>query len=391
MRITGIEDLHASGGRKTISFLKITTDEGVTGWSEFSEFIGSKGLTALIREIAPGLIGEDPRATGRLSAMFKAKSRVASGGLNALAYAAIENACIDIKAKALGVPVYELLGGAIRDRLRVYWSHCGTYRISKPELYGSDPVRSAADFAALGREVVDRGVGALKTNIVIFDAPKPFVYFGGFGVGPGHPERDLPQTVLTAAIDQLSALREGAGPDTAIMLDILSNFRPSDCIKLARALEPVDLAWLELDLPDPDAVCDIRRSVRTPIASLETCYHREMYRPFLEKRAVDVAIIDVMWNGIYESVKIADLADAYDIGVSSHAFTSHLALMMSAHMCAAIPNYRYVEMDFDQPQWNDELFHTRPVVENGHLLVPDGPGWGIEVNEDAVRANTPGN
>ncbi|TMK14845.1 MAG: hypothetical protein E6G75_13880, partial [Alphaproteobacteria bacterium] len=120
MKIVKLEDFHADGGWDTYSFLKITTDEGITGWSEFNES-RRKGMTALIHGLGAALIGEDPCAIARIDAALYARSRSTSGGLTSHAIATIENACLDIRGKALGVPVCELLGGAVRERMPVYW------------------------------------------------------------------------------------------------------------------------------------------------------------------------------------------------------------------------------------------------------------------------------
>ena len=124
MKIVKLEDFHADGGWDTYSFLKITTDEGLVGWSEFNES-RRKGMAGLIHGLGASLIGEDPRAIGRIDAALNAQTRPTAGGLQSHAIAAIVNACLDIKGKALGVPVYELLGGAVRERMPVYWSRCG--------------------------------------------------------------------------------------------------------------------------------------------------------------------------------------------------------------------------------------------------------------------------
>ena len=155
MKITKIEDLHCDAGWRVNSFLKITTDEGITGWSEYMEGYGAQGLTGVIQRLAERfLIGCDPRPVEAISALLYAATRQAAGGINQMAIAAIENALVDIKAKALGIPVYELLGGPVRDRLQVYWSHCGTYRARYAdrikEWAGVDPVRSLDDIVALG-------------------------------------------------------------------------------------------------------------------------------------------------------------------------------------------------------------------------------------------------
>jgi len=133
----------------------------------------------------------------------------------------------------------------------------------------------------------------------------------------------------------------------------------------------------------------VRRSSRTPVGSLESIHGLNEYRPFLEQRAVDVAIIDVHWNGLWESARIATLADAYDTDVAPHNYEGHLASMVSANFCAAVPNFRIMEIEVDDVPWKDELVTHVPVIENGELVLSDRPGWGTEVNEKAVQKYAP--
>src|SRR5215207_4101751 len=157
MKIVKIEDLHCNAGWRDFSFLKITTDDGLIGWSEYNEGYGSAGLTAVIRRMAQDLIGHDPRPIERIMARQQAITRQAPGGLNQQAMAAIENALLDVKAKALGIPVYELFGGPVRDRLPLYWSHCGSYRVTRSREMQIPPVRTLEDVVAVGKEVVEKG------------------------------------------------------------------------------------------------------------------------------------------------------------------------------------------------------------------------------------------
>src|SRR5471030_614543 len=172
MKIVKIEDLHADAGWRTFSFLKIVTDDGVVGWSEFNEAQWNPGLTAVIRKLSEHALGQDPRAVGRLSATLTAMTRMAPGGMIQQAIAAIENACLDVKAKALGVPVYALFGGPYRERLTLYWSHCGTFRARNHDLFekviGTPPMKSLDDGRDLGREALKRGYKAIKTNPLVF-------------------------------------------------------------------------------------------------------------------------------------------------------------------------------------------------------------------------------
>jgi L-alanine-DL-glutamate epimerase-like enolase superfamily enzyme len=310
-----------------------------------------------------------------------------------MAVAAIENALVDIKAKALGVPVYEMLGGPIRDRLQVYWSHCGTYRARHAaqlrEWIGVEPIRNLDDIVRLGAEVKRKGFKGLKTNVIRFDRDMPYIHGPGTNAAPGYPELNISKTVLDAAYDQLAAFREGAGPDVGLHLDTNFNYKIDGYMQLARRLEPLDLVWLEIDLYDPAGLALIRRSAGTPIASLESIYGKRNFRPFFEQQSVDYAIIDVAWNGILESIKIAAMADAYEVNVAPHNFNGHLGSLISAHFCAVVPNFKVMEIDIDDIRWKDDIVTVPPVIANGDFLLPTGPGWGAEINEEFVRAHPP--
>ncbi len=392
MRITAIEDLHCDAGWRDFSFLKITTDTGLVGWSEYMESYGSEGLSAVIRRIGARLIGADPRPVERHTAFLHGLTRAAPGGINQQAIAAIENALVDLKAKALGVPVYELLGGPVRDRLRLYWSHCGTWRVRFLEQIeawtGAAPIRSLEDVTAQGAEVAARGFKGLKTNIMRFDGPEPALHMPGFNA-PFAPDLPVDRALIDGLRAQMDAFRQGAGPGVGLHLDLNFNFRTEGYIRIAQAMEEFDLAWLEIDTPDPAALAEIRRCSRTRIASCESLFGRRQYRPFFEQQAVDVAIIDVPWNGILEAVKIAAMAEAYEINVAPHNFNGHLGTLMSAHFSAAVANFRVMEIDIDDVPWKDAVVSTVPVVEAGELLLPTGAGWGAEVNEDVLRAHPP--
>jgi L-alanine-DL-glutamate epimerase-like enolase superfamily enzyme len=392
MKIVKLEDFHADAGWDTYSFLKITTDEGLVGWSEFNES-RRRGMTAVIHGLGATLIGQDPRAINRIDAALHAPSRPTAGGLTSHAIAAIVNACLDIKGKALGVPVYELFGGAVRDRMPVYWSRCGVLRARCADLFDGKvidrpAVRTLDDLQGAAREARERGFKAIKTNLLLFDAKGGRMFAPGMtGTGPGHPELNLGDDILDALIAQLTALRQGAGPGVRLLVDLNFNYKPEGLRRIAKAVEPFNLLWLEMDMHDPKALSLIRQSTTTPIGSLETILGRRSLKPYLENYSVDVAIIDAQWNGLVESVKMAAMADAYEVNVASHNFNGPLANIMSAHFCAAIPNFRIMEFDVDEVPWKTKLLTNPYVIENGELLLPTGAGWGTVVNEAVIRAH----
>lgn len=386
MRIAKIEDLHCDAGWRVWSFLKITTDDGVVGWSEYNESYGSKGLTAVIRKLGEGLIGRDPRAVELISSMLYARTRQAPGGVNAQAIAAIENALVDIKARALGIPVYELLGGPCRDSLRLYWSHCGSYRLEHSEIMGTPALTSLDGVRELGAEIAERGFTALKTNIFLFDLPG--LHMPGFTGSAGWPELNADRDLLQKIDRQLAAFREGAGDQMDLMLDANFNFKAEGYRRIARLLDDHDIFWLEIDLFNPEALADIRRTARTPVASCESLFGRREFLPYFQAQSMDVAIIDVPWNGILESMKIASMAEAFETNCAPHNFYGNLSTAMSAHFCAAIPNFRIMEIDIDDVPWKDEVVSGYD-IRDGRLHLSKAPGWGVEVNEDAIRAHPP--
>ena len=392
MRIDKVEDLHADGGWRTISFLKLTTDEGLVGWSEYNETSWNPGLTAIIRKLGEQVIGRDPRAFARLGADLRALTRMAAGGLADQAIAAIENACLDLAGKAACVPVYRLFGGPVRDRIPLYWSHCGSFRATLPELFetaiGGSAVRSLADITRLGQEARRRGYRALKTNPIVFGAGRPTLTNPGFR--PGLELGRNPDPVLFDRIaDQLLAFREGAGPEMGLLLDVNFGFSTEALRQLAWRLEPLGLFWLEADVHSPQALADVRGAIRVPLASLESIYRAGGYLPYFQARAVDVAIIDVIWNGLPESLRIASAAESFEVNVAPHNFYGCLSSLTSAHFSAIVPNLRIMEYEEDDVPWQAELVTHPPRVENGELVLSDRPGWGADVNEEAVRAHPP--
>lgn len=389
MKIAKIEDLHCDAGWRDFSFLKVTCNSGIAGWSEYNESYGSAGLTTAIRRMAETLIGKDPRPTEQITAALHAATRQAPGGINQQAIAAIENALLDAKARHLGVPVYSLFGGPVRQQLPLYWSHCGGYRVRNPDILGVTPVRTLDDLVALGRHVRSCGFKALKTNIFRFDLDPPSMHQAGFNRGLGFPELNADPAVLGGIADTLAAFRQGAGPEMGLHLDVNFNFKTDGFIKVARVCEPFNLSWLELDTYDAEGLRLIRDRARLPIASCESLFGRRQYRPFFENRSVDVAIIDVPWNGLAEAVKIAAMADAYEINCAPHNFYGHLSTMMSAHLAAVIPNFAIMETDVDDVPWKDDLVTQVPAIKDGAMSVPQGSGWGTEINEEALRAHPP--
>jgi galactonate dehydratase len=389
MKITRIEDLHVDGGWDVWSFIKISTDEGIVGWAEFSEERARQGLTALVRAMGKQLIGEDPRNAGLICAKLRQTTQGVGIGLQSLAIGAYENALLDIQAKAIGVPVHALFGGALRRRLPLYWSHFGMYRAKNPKIFeevvGEPAVRCLDDLKAAAALVPQRGYKALKTNRLLLDPVRLKGATPSVARGAGPFELNIEPWMVSDIVDQLEALREGAGPEVALMMDLNFNYKTEGFRRIAKAVEKFDMMWLEIDTASAAALSTIRQSTSTPIASLETILGRRALLPFAQQQSVDVAIIDVVYNGLIESLRMASLLDAFEVNVAGHNTFSQLGTAITAHFCAVIPNFRVLEFDVDEVPWRPALV-TRPLeIVDGELLINDAPGWGMDINEDVAR------
>ena len=386
MKITNIETFIVDAGWRPWTFVKVETDESITGYGECSDGRNPNGVVGTIKDFTPLLIGRDPRPYEmRFWDMIRG-SRQSPGGIAAKAIAGIECALVDIKAKALGISVIELFGGPTRDDMRVYWSHCGSSRARNYELIGVPPLKSMADIAALGREVVEKGFTALKTN-VIFPGDTASVHFGGFGGGPGTTDGNVTSQVLRHIETLIGTFREAVGPDVSINLDLNFNFKPEACMRIAKVLEQFDLLWLEIDMYDHEAIRQIKDSTSTKICTGENLYYMREYLPYFECRAADVFMIDVPWNGFAPSKKIGDLANVFQLNVAPHNYYSHLATYMSASLCAVLPNVRIMEIDIDDVPWKDDLTTHVPDITDGYMKTPTRLGWGTELNEEVAKAH----
>ena len=291
---------------------------------------------------------------------------------------------LDAHAKRLGVPCYEVLGGKVRDALRVYWSHCPAWRINHPQHYGP----AITDLAG----VETAAAGARARLLCIENEPvhprrRPVLRLAARFSSPFSPELNVDGRVIRNLRATLEALRRGAGDDIDILVDLNFHAKTEGYLKILRAIQDFDLFWVELDSYSPDALAFIRGQSRFPISSCETLFGGRELLPFLRRQAVDVAIIDTVWNGAWQAMKMADLCDIHEVNVAP--FYGHLCTLMNAHFAAAVPNFRIMETDIDRLAWDDALFTHAPQYRDGHLIVPDRPGWGTEPDEAALRAHPP--
>lgn len=385
--IAEVKTLSCSNSFRNYHFLKITTEDGTVGWSEFDENFGSPGVAYVINELSHRLIGQNVMLHEHIREDLGAVTRPAYTGVVAQAIGAIENALLDAKAKVLDVPAHVLLGGKVRDKIRVYWSHCVSYRMRTEHF--SPPIFDVHGVRQIANDVRNDGFSALKTNIFEYDeSDKISAWAPGFG-RPHDPARNVERKTRKDLRRHLEIMRESAGPDMDILLDLNFNARTDGYLELIREINDLDIFWVELDTLDPKALAYIRSESNHPIASCETLLGLQQFLPFFQNQSVDVAIIDTPWNGVWQSMKIAAAAAAYEVSVAPHNFYGHLCTMMNAHFSAVVPNVRIMETDIDRISWDSEVFTHAPEYKDGYLVLPDRPGWGTEPNEEALKKYPP--
>ena len=299
----------------------------------------------------------------------------------------------------LGARIWQLLGGQFRDRISIYADcHAGdgleswgpallprdpkwfrqekARRPAKPPAY--DPLSPAA-FAARAREALARGFRFLKFDL---DAIH--------GEPTGILTRPVTDSELRHMSDAVAAVRAAVGPDVEIALDCHWRYNLPDSIRIARAVEPFRVAWLEDALP-PESVAGfriLRESTRIPICTGENLNLREGFKPLLEQFAVSVIAPDIQKaGGLLEAKRIADLAALYDVPVAPHNISSPLGTIASCHVCSTLANFMVLEFHGqDVPFWEELIVATsKPLIREGSIEVPSGPGLGVELNEEVAR------
>jgi galactonate dehydratase len=358
--------------------LRLTTDDGVQGLGEAALAHGGAPYAgaayagaALLKEMTRHFVlGADPRRTEAMWHTLFRRTYWGQGGGPVIygAISAIDTAFWDIKARALGVPVYELLGGKVHDTLHVYAN--GWYD------NWADPAR----FADAARKVVAGGYDALK-----FD---PFV-ISGIPWGANMPERLLTRAQINQAVARVSAVRDAVGPNVEIMLDAHGNLGVGSAIEAGRALEPFRPCFIEepTDSLNVEAMRKVSENIRIPVAAGERLYTRYQFREYIEKQILSLVQPDLgLTGGVTEMKKIAAYADTYGIPFQPHRYAGPIVTAASTQVSASVPNAAMQEWVVN------ELPDVLDIVDdplerhaaNGQLVVPDKPGIGVNLNAAIV-------
>lgn len=362
MKITDVETFVVGTDWRNLTLVRLHTDEGLTGLGEARMVNHTEALVGYLGEVAPRhVIGHDPF---RIEELVKKLSRddfsrpgeVLSSGL-----ACLEVACWDIVGKALGQPVYNLLGGPVRDRIKAYAN--GWYRVER------DP----EEFYAAAKKVVERGYKALKLD--------PF--------GPGYYELERSEKLRAVAL--VEAVRDAIGPEPEILLEMHGRFSPATAIEMARMLTPYSLGWVEEPVPPVNlkALKKASESIDAPVATGERIHQRYEYREVFELQAADVIQPDISHiGGLLETKKLAAWADSYYVTIAPHNVGGQINTATALHLAACTTNFRIQEYfnDFADP-WVKETASGLPEVADGYFALPQGPGLGLELNEEVIEAH----
>ena len=347
--------------------VRVKTDSGLVGIGEAYHGAGVHQITVDPR-LTRALIGQNPLDVDKLFRDMMG-SMSASGyyqGAVMSAISGIEMALWDIAGQALGCPIWQLLGGRFRDRVRVY-NDCNAGEEENPQSY-----------AQKAKEVEAGGFSAIK-----------------FDIDPLPNRRDpynrcISNDHIYHFVEVVTAIREALDPNTDLAIDAHWAYAPVDIIKVAQAFEPLDLLWLEDPVPaeNVEAMKKVKEASRTPICTGENFYTRFGFRELIHTQAADIVSPDmVKAGGLAEGKRIAEMADLYYMPLAPHNICGPIGTVAMTHVCAAVPNFLALEFHhLDNAVW-ENLVVEGPLIEDGHIATRETPGLGVTLNEDVAREN----
>jgi galactonate dehydratase len=375
LKITDIKCGYIRGGHSL--FVKIYTNQDLWGCGEGVD--ATPGTYHLVKMFGQRLKGKSPLNVNRLfedirrSGFFEG----AQSGMFLAVLSAVEAALWDLAGKALGLPVYQLLGGKFRDKIRVY---CDT------ALYQNN-LPKPSDFANAALEAKKMGFNAVKFDLDQANDPNKYDRYN-WTASPAELQR---------MYDQMAAARDAVGPNVDICADMHGRYDMITGQQVAKMMEPLKLMWLEEPIPaeNPEAYKVIADATTTPICAGENHYLAHGFRRLLEIGAVDIIMPDLQKvGGLGESQRIANLANLYYVPFAPHMVASYLGAMASCHVCASVPNFMILEWQIyfhKDPMFKEIVSFDGPMVENSFITLSEKPGVGVEINEEGMRKYaTPG-
>ncbi|WP_026969212.1 mandelate racemase/muconate lactonizing enzyme family protein [Algoriphagus terrigena] len=352
-------------------YVKIYTNQDVWGCGEAVDAI--QGTYYMVKRLGDQIKGQSPLNPNRLAEQLRKGAFFggAQSGVYVAVLTAIETALWDLTGKVFGVPVYQLLGGKFRDKIRVY---CDTalYTSTKP---------TPDDYAAAAKNAVSRGYNAVKFDVDDARDPNKYDRFN-WTASPAEIDR---------MYNAIAAVRETVGPHIDICVDMHGRYDAVTGMKMAKAYEPLNLMFLEEPIPadNPEMYKYITQETSTPICAGENIYLAYGFTKLLSDGALNIIMPDLQKaGGLGEGQRIANLANLYYVPFSPHMVASFLGAMASCHVCASVPNFQIMEwqiyMDTD-PLWQDIVTYDGPRTENSFITLSEKPGIGVEINEEGMK------
>jgi galactonate dehydratase len=366
MKISRLTPLVLGTPWRNLIYLKMETDEGLVGYSEARSVNRTEAVLGYLEGVGKRyVLGSDPFRIEDLVQRIFVGDFARVDDIAGIGIALVETACWDILGKAVNLPVYQLLGGAVRDRIKAYAN--GWYAVE----------RTPGAIAAAAQKVVDKGYLALKID--------------PFGAGLYEMER----AEKNRSISLIEAVRGVVGPDVEILVEMHGRFSPATAIDIARDLEPFRPSWVEEPVPpdNPEAMAKAAAKIRLPVATGERLHTRFEVRRLLELGAVDVLQTDITESmGLLESKKIAAMADASYVTFAPHNVGGPVSTATCLHLAACTTNF-VIQEHFNDfvDSWVKEAASGPgyPEVIDGYFALPGGPGLGITLNEDFIREHPP--
>jgi len=358
VKITSVEPLVVDIGSRNWLFVVVETDEGLSGVGEGSLPGHPRAVAAAIEEYREYVVGEDPARIQHLWQVMYRQPFFRSGAVTLSAMSAIEQALWDIKGKVAGLPVYELLGGRCHDRIKLY--------VNGPS--GA----TLEELAQSARSLVEGGFTAMKTGVDV-----PVLPVQGDGI-------------FRRAAERVAALRDAVGEDVEIAWDAHGRLAPAMSIKLARAIEPYNIWFLEEPaLPENTKVlAQVARATTIPVATGERLFTKWAFREVLELGGAALVQPDLSHcGGVLEARAIASMAEVYYCGFAPHNPLGPVNTIVSAHVAMASPNFVALEHCLYPPAWTRELLTEPLEVRDGFLRLSDKPGWGVELDVELCRGH----
>jgi L-alanine-DL-glutamate epimerase-like enolase superfamily enzyme len=377
LKITDIKVSQALGPEnRNWVLLKILTDEGIEGLGEWTHRGPARGQESL----KEALVGRDPLEINRIHHDVLWPMQGTGAG--------VEFALWDIAGKKLGVPLHTMLGGKLRDRIRMYCDcHSGAFwtqegysrRWDEVRRTGKlDPVYTPEAYARAAGEVVAMGFTALKFDVDVANPWKRDAY-----------DRSITRSEHLHIVSLIQAVRDAIGPEVDFAIDLHGSFNMVDALSICKDVEHLGLMWLEdpvrWEWGNVEALAKVTRQTSVPICTGEILYGAKQHRELIVTQACDMIEPDIPRSGgVIETRRLAELAEMYHMSVSPHNMASPLTAIAAAHICATIPNFLVLEYhSANIPLWSSMLSIKDP-IQAGYIEVPDGPGLGVELDEPAI-------